>query len=391
MFDRVRSSEIYHPRRTSENLANERLQTRRSRLSLKFGAAALAISAINLTYWSDVDANRALSSQSQPEINTLGEPSPELLEGTPTFYLAGFDTMNGDVFGERVGMSIQEIMPGISESINYGDAPLDPTEIAKKIIGYAEAKDHASIALAGNSLGGIIAAEVGQYIVLNSDIQVEAIMLNATPDGREGLHPETQGDLSTMMQWLELIPGSEHSTYAKYAATLLQEKDSYMQSDTLIDGVNNFTDTSSRVWEQVQERRRPGMWLLVDQALAITNADLENIIQTIGEQRGEKRMPVIVSMRSQNPEDDTVVDVEKSSRAICGYAEAAKLACKIVYVKDARHTSYQFDSDAFTTGISAKAAGIKADLRDEAIEYARAKYAHHIADSDGLEDILRSN
>lgn len=356
---------------------NERRSRRRARLPLKLGAAALAVSSLSFTYWHDVETNRTHSIESQPEIRSVGEQTNELIKNTSTFYLAGFDTRNGDVFGERVGVSIQQIVPSTAESINYGDAPLDPVEIAKQIIGYSEDRNLDSIALAGNSLGGIVAAEVGEYIILNSDIQVEAIILNATPDGSKGLLPETQGDMATMMDSLQAVPGSKYSTFARYAATLIQDNGSYTHGDGPIDTINDFIRSSNSVWQQVQEKRRPGMWLLVDQALAITNADLEKIIKNIGEQRGEKRMPVIVSMRTLNPDDDHVVDVVESSQNICEYADEADLSCEIVYVDGAHHTSYEFDTEMFSTAIAKSAEDIKDEIQSEESQYVLENYDYY--------------
>lgn len=364
---------------------NERRSKRRARLPLKVGAVALVLSSMSFAYWHDVDTNRTMSLESQPEITTLGDHPEQLLHETSTFYLAGFDTMNGDAFGDEVGVSIQEILPSNSESINYGNAPLDAVEIAKKIISYTEDRKLESIALAGNSLGGIVAAEVAEYIIVNSDVEVDAIMLNATPDGRQGLLPETQGDLSTMMQWLEAIPGSKYSTFARYAATLAQDNGAYTHSDGPIDTVHDFINSSNKVWAQVQEHRRPGMWLLVDQALAITNSDLDKIMHNIGEQRGNKRMPVVVSMRTKRPADDHVVDVVKSSRNICTYAENANLSCEIVYVDGAHHTSYDFNTDSFTAALTKKSEEIREEIQTEAALYAYSTYA-----SDTLDEELPS-
>ena len=353
----------------------ERRSKRRARLPLKLAATALAFSSLSSAYWHDVEANRTLAAESQPEIDAIGEHSFNLPSNTSTFYLAGFDTRDGVVFGDRVGVSIQEIIPSNSESIDYGDAPLDPVEIAEQIIGHTGERNLDSIALAGNSLGGIVALEVAEYIILNTDIEIETIILNATPDGSVGLRPGSQNGISAMIDWLKAVPGSRYSTYARYVATMGQENNSYIHSENPIEAVANIVETSEYVWDVVQERRRPGMWLLVDQALAVTNANVENIITNIGTQRGERRMPVIVYLRTTNPDDDQVVRVVESSENICEYAETANLSCEIVHVDGAVHTSYEFDSEAFSAGIAQRDSSIRNEIQQEAAQYALNTYS----------------
>jgi len=351
----------------------ERKVRRRAALPAALGIAALAWSSVSFALQSDIEANRQKAAESQPEIETIGNSAELDLGDSSIFYLAGFDTKDGSVFGDRLSIAIHQIVPGENESINYGDAPLEPEEIAKKIIEYAQEKGLGSISLAGNSLGGIVSMKVAEYIILNSYLEIDAVILNATPDGSAGLRPETQSDLATMMDVLEKIKDSKYSSYARYAMTMVQESGNYIDQKAGFN-LGDFINTSNNVIEQVQEHRRPGMWLVVDQALAVTNADMKEMITNIGKQRGEKRMPVIVSMRTQNPADDTVVNVEKSSNNICEYAEKADIDCTIIEVPGAIHTSYQFDTDAFKAAVAPEAEHIKDSIASEAASYAITLY-----------------
>lgn len=354
----------------------ERKQKRRTRAIATLSGAAIAFSTLSHAYWSDIETNRELSQLSQPEIRPIGEIDP-LLDSS-IFYLAGFDTSNGDVFGDRVRVAIHQRVPGNDMSIDYNDAPLDPKEIAEQIISEATEQKLDSISLAGNSLGGIVSMEVARYIILNSSIQIDAIFLNATPDGSKGLRPETQSDLAAMIDVLQ-FPGAKYSKFARYAITMLQESGRYTQGDSAFENISDFLTTSNTVMGWVEESRRPGAWLLVDQASAVTNANLKDIFEDIGEQRDTRRMPVIVTMRTTNPADDTVVDVEKSSQNICDYADAAGLNCEIVLVDGATHTSYQFDTEAYTAALSANTDEFKDALEDERTQYAYTQYGSYLA------------
>lgn len=347
-------------------------QKRRAQLhgSIACAAAVTTIVAPFHAYARDVIDNKIAAAESTPTIDSIPQKSitplspeaaalldPEVTKSlealrstSAIFYLAGFDTADGSIYGKKLSAAIHQISPGDDESINYGEAPLDSTEIGKKIIEHAERQGITRITLSGNSLGGYVALETALYIMEHSDIEVEAIINNSTPAGSEGLLPNTKRDLATMMNLLK-FPESKYSDAARAAATIAQESPRFNDGN-LVENFVDFWKVFFETQEAVQEKRRPGMWLLVDQALAINNVDLKDIIKRIGALRGEKHIPILIYMRAENPKDDTVVDVEKSGNALREYAEEADIQFEIAYVEGQRHTSYDFNSDAFAEALA---------------------------------------
>lgn len=363
--------EVLHAKLLKEN---ERSIKRRMHLPVKLAAAALTLQSLWTAYNVDTYINRLEAAESEPDIKILSQEYVDPAEPSTVFYLAGFDTRNGDAFGKGVGVAIHQIVPGVDASIDYGNAPLDPEEIAKKIIRYAEQADLTNISIAGNSLGGKVAAKVAEYIVLNTYLEVTAVFTNATPADSDDLRPQAQNDLATMMGVFENLEGidAKHSTFARYAAILAQENGKFINEDGILDP-GALWEVSGQTWERINENRVPGMWLTIDQALAISDIDLEEIMMNIGEQRGEKRMPVFVAMRTANPEDDTVVLAEQASKKICDSARKAGIVCTIVRVQDAIHTSYRFDTPIYETALAPVADPIRSDVDQEALEFALSR------------------
>ncbi len=355
----------------------EKKYKRHSRLNRLLAGTAIATTLLAPVdvFYADVRANKAQAALSTPELDQIiGADTEAQPDDSALFYLAGFDTTNGSVFGERVGIAYHQITPGKDISVDYGDAPLDPEEIGKKIITYSDENNVDEISLAGNSLGGIVTFSVVEYIIENSDIQVKAVYPNATPDGTKGLKPQTKEDLSSMLSWVNAIDGAKYSNYVRYAATMGQGVDRFTHGDSIFENVEDFINVSNETIDLIQEKRRPGMWLLVDQALALSNADLKNIITKIGSMREDKYMPVIAVSRTANPDDDTVVDVEMSSENICMYATEAGLECTISYVEGASHTSWDYDTDAYTKALAVNAEEIKDSIEREELRYNLAQY-----------------
>ena len=330
----------------------EKRSKKRSRVMLKIGATGLALNGILAAYQLDVAHNMEQSRLSHPTISTIEDAQDSVDADSAIYFAAGFDTNDGEVFGKRVGGAYQQITPGSTESINYEEAPLEPSEIAEQIILDAEQKHLTHISIAGNSMGGIIAVKTAEYIIEHSELVIDALYLNSTPDGTDGLRPSTESSMATMTRVMEFIPNAKYSKLARYVLTMGQSSGTYLGADNPLDFVGKFQAASHRAVTAISEKRQPGAWLAVDQAAAITHADLQDAINHIGELRGEKHMPVIIYTGAEDPSDDKVVDIPKSSTSICSYATEAGLSCLFVPVPGAIHTSYLFDSEQYKKALA---------------------------------------
>lgn len=328
----------------------ETLTRRRQKLLLGINAVALATSATLSAYWGDVATNHEKAATSTASITTIGE-SLQHHDSTATIFFDGFNALSADYLAAEMGPSVQQITDGKLMSVSYGNAPLEPEKIADKIIDIAHAQHLDSVSLYGYSLGGIIGTEVAADIIDKSDLRVDAIYLNLTPDGSKGLLPERQEEINAM-ELIGSLPGAKYSNYLRFAGTMLSEADSYTQGAP-IDNWNNFQAAWQLADKEIKEEQRPGFWLLIDQVLAISNANLNKNFQTIGHERDTKPMPVVVYLGTARPGFDDTVNTAESSDNICMYASRADLQCYVYNVPGAHHAEY-FDSvTAYNTTLGA--------------------------------------
>ncbi len=391
MFDRPRRPpEKTHetaPSETSEfDSLDKKTQKQLIRRSRRFGKTTIALTASAFTvttpvhlYWTDVHANEELAATSLPQIKEI-LPEAEGIYTIPdsaTYTFAGFDTRNGDVPASKLGSAVQSVFGGSVQSMDYGNAPLDAKELARQIIDHASGNGIRSINLLGNSVGGIIETETADEITAHSDLGINIIVKNQTPDGTEGLKPTTKNDLYTMLDFLK-IEGAKYSTGARFVGTMTIESDRFLPDGDF--NLEKFIETSFDTLEQVQEKRRPGMWLLVDQALAITDANIEEALRNIGSHRGDKLMPTIIYLRPADPDDDTVVKVVESSENICAYAKTADLNCSILHVENSPHTSYQFNTEGVRESLITAAPELIEMVSAERTEHAVNTYAEYMGE-----------
>jgi hypothetical protein len=333
------------------NRKYERAAKSWERLPLRLAALALSVSTLSFGYTSDVEANKQRAAESLPEIVTLIEADDPSIS-TGVVYLGGFDTVSGDRMAEEIGPALSQILPGDIVSIRKGGSIRDPELLGQQIIAYADEKDFTSISLAGNSMDGITMAEIGDYITHNSNLPVDAIVTNESPSGYDGLKPQSQSDLEMLLSAVTMLKDSEYSTYAKYIVTMIQGIPRFTQSNSFWENANNFAAVSDETWQDIVTGRRSPMWQVTRQAWALKDSDLEATIHHIGELDINTKRPAFIVMRTTNKDDDLVVDVEKSANDICTYAYNAELNCTIVMIDGVHHTSFNFDTEAYTNALA---------------------------------------
>ncbi len=360
----------------------EKLNKQR-RLPLALAGTAISLTSLVGVFNADIQAGKAIASQSQPEINPINVES--YTEGSSaTFYLAGFDTKNGDILAKKMHIVTTMVAPGEAESVNYAEAPLDHVEIAKQIIEYVAVHKPERISLVGNSGGGTVAFEVADYLTQHTDIEIETIQVKETADGYENLTPESQEKINMLIGIARGVKDGKYSRFARYGLTMAQESERFTSGEDIWMNIGKFFETSGDAWQEVSEKRRPPAWGAVDQALAIANSNIQQNIKNIGERRGERRMPIIIYYRTLHSEDDTVVDVVSSSRNICYiYAPEAGLSCTIVFVDGEPHTSYQFDTEANIKGLAPSQDSLIAQIELERKSYALSRFSNM-----AVEDVL---
>jgi hypothetical protein len=317
-----------------------------------FGIATFMLSFIALTqaYNTDVAANKEAAEESAPQMILTTEDSAHPTDAN--FYLGGFDTTGGNSIAQDVGPAINQIVPGDNVAIHTGESIRDPQLLGNTIVDYSEEEGYETISLIGNSMDGITMAEVADYISYNSDLPVKTVVMNESPNGYEGLKPEGQTNLEWLLGFVSSVKDSEYSTYAKYLVTMVQGIPRFTQDENPLTNVNNFFKVSDETWQDIVTGRRSPMWQVTRQAWALKDSNLQATISHLGQLDPKKMRPTFILARTTNPDDDTLVNVDTSTKATEQYLKDAKLDYDIVYVDGVHHTSYNYDKEAYGKAFS---------------------------------------
>lgn len=303
-------------------------RSRPQRRLARYGLMLTGISLLN-AYVYDINVQKDIKADAYISVETTTD-SPIEPEHANRAIIAidGFGSYNSNWLANSLGNEVQQLYDGQVWSVSYGNAPLNEKTIANAIIAKAEAENVDTVALLGDSAGGVIATEVIPYILEKSDLTVELSLLAATPSGEDGLRPNKQQEVALAKTLRTFVPGIEYSTYARGLVELMLQKDQIKDWDS-------FWRTQERIQTQLNDKYLPKTWLMIDQALAVSAADFPGQYQKINAMLPDEQAPVIVNLVSSDY--DPIVNDDYSSQKICEAAQAATLNCSTYAVPGAVH------------------------------------------------------
>ncbi len=339
----------------------EKKVEKRGRRYLGATAIILALSTI-AGYWGDVRINEQAEETAEIGINAIDDPLEDSGENSAVIFLDGFRTYDANIITTALGPGVQAIDDGELWSISYGNAPLDSSEISQKIANLAEEEAIDNVTIVGYSTGGIIGADVMRDLVLDSELIVDKIIPISTPNGVGGLRQSRQEELE-ILKVVAKIPGAEHSTYLRFLGEMIFRNDRYNYG-TIDQRWNNFWHTAREVRSDINEKKFPGTWLIVDQAFAIADADFENTFNEIVRYNTTKPNPVVVNLITEDPYD-YMVNNAKSSKSICEAAGKAGLQCFVYDVPGAIHTMPAKSKEAYSATLLKAESAINSAVNKE--------------------------
>lgn len=340
----------------------ERYARRRARLPLKFAALAIATSNVASAYWNDVEANRAVESQNEISIDVIRPALDPENENKATVVIDGFNAYDATYLSDKLGPSIQRVADGEIWSLNYNNAILDRDEIYAQIVDLAEERGIESISISGYSMGGIIGVEAAADIVEKTDLPVNALIFVSTPDGYDGLRPYQRNELAFGQLMADALPGSEYSSWVRYAGEVYFYRDAYTGGEFSWDMLHNanliaknigkFFDTLDTIAERSNDPRQTSIRLLTQQIYKIAKVDIRKEFQTIQAQSDTKQMPSVLYLGTGEPGYDHVVNDKVSAENICAYSMETDLACEAYQVEGAIHSQYYQTLEAYDATFS---------------------------------------
>jgi len=265
-------------------------------------------------YAADVHANQEIQASARVEVNILSQALDPINDDNALVSIDGFGMRDGEMLASSLGIGVRSILDGQIWQVNYNDASLEPLAIAEEIVETATEEGVDTISLVANSAGGGIAMQTQERIHEISDLTVEAVFLNASPDGVKTLRPARREEVALVEQYA-WIPGVTYSTPLRAIGEIAFQADRYSSGDPAT-RFNNFVRTAEQVSDALHNNKLPGTWLMIDQMLAIENANIKTRVQNLNELPEETMRPTIIYLSAKK---DYMVNNELAVKNIESY------------------------------------------------------------------------
>lgn len=318
------------------------------KLSIRAVSTLLVLGVPVSAYAADVRENQELQSHSSISVVPYANPLNKANDHNALVFTDGVGTNNADILTKYMGPAIQQVEDGQLWSVGQNNASLSPQAIADQTLKLVKERGITSLSLVGQSAGGSITMETYEDIRKKSNIPIRTIFFAATPDGLDGLQPEQQKNID-LIKFIAKFPGATYSTPIRFIGEMLLESDNY-SSGTLTDNVSNFISTAQHVDSALKDQTIPGSWLMIDQALAIENADIDDRNKTIGKASSDIPLPTEVYLGMKS---DPIVNEQKSSHRIGDSAKSAHIPYFYYEIPDGVHGQPQFSVDSYTKMLAA--------------------------------------
>lgn len=288
------------------------------RIALSGMTIGAAISVVGAQYWEhDVLPERERLAQTQPEIHEIHQ-SEDSQNDTAFVDMVGLGNLDASETATTLVSPYSEI--GDVWAVQYDNSGIDTKVISHMIEQKANERGIEKIALAGHSMGGVVALEVAQHLYEETDIDLLAVVLDCTPIDLDAVRPDERSRGQDMMRWIGRIPGARESRSVRMIVETVARKERFIGEDLWQDPSIDFEAMRNvllQVWhEKILSKNVASNGLIESQFAAITASGARENIKAIAQVLDGKIQPVIVFMRPKFNTDDTVVDNDKTQRAL---------------------------------------------------------------------------
>ena len=345
------------------DLEAEREAKRRERLRVIPGSIAIVAA---LFYYGDVLDNYQEAQSSTPTIDVFHVPEGEPATSA-TLFFAGLGDNDGWRLASSQGPITDHVLDGEWWSVGYNNAFLSEETMAQDAIELAEERGITTVSVYGYSAGGPISLKTTVSILENSDLLLQSAWLDSAPAGDEGIRPEQRQTRDTLMSVLDWVPSARYSTPIRYLAEMAFRSSQFTDFE-------QFLKVSDFVMKGLEEGRIPGTWLIVDQASAAMDDDVDESLAKIAELREDSLKPTTIALGTAQPGIDPIINNDVAPRNTCIDSNAVGIPCFIYGIPGAVHNLPEVANEQYHEIISGAAPKLKAIIARSLLEYNQSFY-----------------
>lgn len=304
----------------------------------------------------DIQRGKEAVADSQPSISHVYEPTSDEYEDAATIVLTGLGTRDAAESAQNLEAHAET---GHVLALEYSNHDVNIDELTDTVVEGLEAQGEASgtpikyVSFDGLSMGGNVISAVAANIHKSvPELDVTSVLFNSSPIGEDSLSPKSSkamallGNAINVCRHIKICEGIEYSPTARRAIEIVIRHANYLDPSTHEFDLTKFNETVEYVDRRLAKSTTASPILVYSQAGVVQGASdellrgaqqeflvqhgIEQSIEMLSQDKPDQQPVSIVYTMSENPADDTVVDVTYSAQMLEAIAEEHNANLRIV-------------------------------------------------------------
>ena len=181
-------------------------------------------------YWvHDVLPEQARLATTQPQIHSVYDAQHPSEQNTAVVELVGL----GNLDATRTASSLPALSHiGQVWAVRYDNSGIDTKVISTLIRAQAREQGVDAVVLSGHSMGGVIALEVADHLYRDTDLTVDAVILDCTPLDLHAVRAQSRDAGENLLRWIGWIPGARESRVLRLLVETAARQDRFVDHST---------------------------------------------------------------------------------------------------------------------------------------------------------------
>ncbi|MFF0284542.1 alpha/beta hydrolase [Rhodococcus aetherivorans] len=326
------------------------------RLLVRLALLSVPVSILCGQYWiHDVAPERARLAHTTPHLHSIFDAADPADHATAVVDLVGLGNLDA--------IDTARALPALAElgqvwAVQYDNAGLDTAVISRMIIDHAEQAGVERIVLAGHSMGGILALEVAEHVVTDSDLHLLAVLLDCTPIDLHAVRPDQRDTGEDLLRWMGWVPGARESRTLRLVVETAARKDRYLVPHRsglpTVDGGALVEAVAEVLRDKILSTDTASNGLIESQFQAIVASGALDNLRALRLRRGDRPRPAVVLLRPRHGRLDEVVDVDYTQTVLFDTAGGSRGTLLVARLPDTGHANPIQQPQPYNQALEAK-------------------------------------
>ncbi|WP_368680595.1 alpha/beta hydrolase (plasmid) [Rhodococcus opacus] len=295
-------------------------RTRRTLVWLAMWILVPALCAGSVYWVHDVLPEQARLATTQPQIHPIYDAQHPTQQSTAVVELVGL----GNLDATRTASSLPALSHiGQVWAVRYDNTGIDTKVISNLITTQAREQGVDAVVLSGHSMGGVIALEVADHLYRDTDLTVDAVILDCTPLDLHAVRARSRDAGENLLRWIGWIPGARESRVLRLLVETAARQDRFVDHSTWyprIDPAELREVLREVLRDKILSGRAASNGLIESQFTVIVASGAIDNLNALAHTREGKPRPAIVFLRPRAAAADQVVDVDYSQHILIDHS-----------------------------------------------------------------------